>query len=246
MPPGSSSPGPAKTRAPRLVRARPEGSFAGRGDSPNSRARPPKAARNGPREQARGAFRRAILEAAERVFQRSGFYAVRMADIAKEAGVSVGTLYNYFENKDVVLGEILDALHVEFMDALGSVAVSSDPLERLQGILQGALQSLDEHAALYSIFSERGAVGECDVERLVGPKVSRRYDEFLELMEKTVRECVRQKRIRKDVDPRILTAALAGTMNGAMYRWLKEGRRGRLSEYAGQLFQLFLNGARQA
>lgn len=195
-----------------------------------------------PRQEARDAFRKAILAAAERVFEQSGFYAARMADIAKEAGVGVGTLYNYFENKDVILAEILDALHDEFMAALQSNA--RDPLERLREIMAGAFKSLEEHGALLSIFRERGAVGECDMERLVGPKVSRRYDEFLSLVEDTVRDAVRAGKLRSDVDPAFIAAALSGTMNGAMYGWLKRNRRGRLSDMTEDLFRLFLRGAR--
>jgi AcrR family transcriptional regulator len=44
-----------------------------------------------------------IVEAALRVFGRSGFARSQMADVAEEAGVSVGTLYNYVEGKDALL-----------------------------------------------------------------------------------------------------------------------------------------------
>src|SRR5512147_1607985 len=95
-PPGS----PAKSkRRPRghVVRAPAAPGFAARLASPSrpegqGSARP--RVREVVREGARGAYRNAILEAAERVFARSGFYTTRMADIAREAGVGVGTLYN--------------------------------------------------------------------------------------------------------------------------------------------------------
>jgi AcrR family transcriptional regulator len=53
--------------------------------------------------------RRAILEAAVRVFARQGFHACRVADIADEAGVAYGLVYHYFGSKD----EILDTLFLE-------------------------------------------------------------------------------------------------------------------------------------
>src|SRR5262245_55007662 len=70
--------------------------------------------REAAREGARGAFRDAIVSAAERVFARSGFYATKMAEIAREAGVGVGTLYNYFESKEVIFTEILVDRQAEF------------------------------------------------------------------------------------------------------------------------------------
>jgi AcrR family transcriptional regulator len=44
-----------------------------------------------------------IVEAALRVFGRNGFARSKMADVAAEARVSVGTLYNYVEDKDALL-----------------------------------------------------------------------------------------------------------------------------------------------
>ncbi|WEX77084.1 TetR/AcrR family transcriptional regulator [Sinorhizobium numidicum] len=44
--------------------------------------------------------REQILEGAKRVFMRSNFDAASMNDITREAGVSKGTLYVYFENKE--------------------------------------------------------------------------------------------------------------------------------------------------
>lgn len=44
-----------------------------------------------------------ILDAALRIFGRVGFARAQIADIAREAGVSTGTLYNYVESKDALL-----------------------------------------------------------------------------------------------------------------------------------------------
>lgn len=54
------------------------------------------------REQA-AATRRRILEAAQRLFERHGFSATTMAEIASEAGVSLKTVYLAFETKTGVL-----------------------------------------------------------------------------------------------------------------------------------------------
>lgn len=51
----------------------------------------------------RAAKRDRILDAAEGVFAERGFYAAKVADIAKAAGVADGTIYLYFKNKDDLL-----------------------------------------------------------------------------------------------------------------------------------------------
>lgn len=195
------------------------------------------------RQEARGAYRGAIVAAAERVFARSGFYETKMAEIAREAGVGVGTLYNYFESKDVIFGEIVVVRQAEFDRTVQAAAVAGDPLERLRQIVESSLSYLDQHGALLAIFEERGAVNECDVERLAGPRVARGYERLLALMEKNIRAAVKAKCIRADVDTRLLVAMLSGAMNGATYAWMKRGRRGRLASVTGELMELFFQGA---
>jgi TetR/AcrR family transcriptional regulator, fatty acid metabolism regulator protein len=58
--------------------------------------------------------RRMILDAAVRVFARTGFHTCRVSDIADEAGVAYGLVYHYFDSKD----QILDTLFLERWDIL--------------------------------------------------------------------------------------------------------------------------------
>jgi AcrR family transcriptional regulator len=205
------------------------------------RARP---VRESLREEARGTYRDAIIAAAERVFSRSGFYATKMAEIAKEAGVGVGTLYNYFASKELIFSEILVSRHAEFKERVESGATANSPIERLSQIIRGAFSCLEDHGGLYSVMMERGGVAEWDMERLVGTKAASGYEEFLELVDKTVRAAVRAKELRQGTDPQLLVAVIAGAMNGVVYGWLKRGRKGRLADTTEELMELFLQGAR--
>lgn len=53
-------------------------------------------------KDARNERRREILSAALRCFARTGYYATAMADVATDAGVSKGTPYLYFPNKEAL------------------------------------------------------------------------------------------------------------------------------------------------
>jgi AcrR family transcriptional regulator len=75
--------------------------------------RPPAADRASPRRrpiQARSrATTAAILEAAARVFAEHGYAAGTTNRIAERAGVSVGSLYEYYPNKDAILVALVEA-----------------------------------------------------------------------------------------------------------------------------------------
>ena len=64
------------------------------------------------------AKRTAIVSAAAAVFARQGFIRTRVADIATEADVGKGTLYEYFSSKDELFFAVFDELHHQTMQAL--------------------------------------------------------------------------------------------------------------------------------
>ena len=67
--------------------------------------------RDGVRDLVVRARREQIVEAATRVFAKKGFRRATTREVARAAGVSEGTIYNYFEDKDAILLAILDRLN---------------------------------------------------------------------------------------------------------------------------------------
>jgi AcrR family transcriptional regulator len=53
--------------------------------------------------------REQIIEAAMRVFSQKGFTKATNKDIAREAGITPGLIYYYFESKEALLGAILES-----------------------------------------------------------------------------------------------------------------------------------------
>ncbi|MBI1365585.1 MAG: TetR family transcriptional regulator [Alphaproteobacteria bacterium] len=64
-----------------------------------------------------GEARERLLQAAERCFVASGFHGARMAQIAKEARMSPGHIYHYFESKEQIIAEMVRA-HVDEKQAM--------------------------------------------------------------------------------------------------------------------------------
>ncbi|WP_374479343.1 TetR/AcrR family transcriptional regulator [Zoogloea sp.] len=60
-------------------------------------------------EQPRAEARKAqVLNAATECFRRQGFHGASMAQISKAAGMSVGHIYHYFENKEAIIAAIVE------------------------------------------------------------------------------------------------------------------------------------------
>ncbi|MDF3298280.1 TetR/AcrR family transcriptional regulator [Streptomyces tropicalis] len=81
-----------------------------------------------------------ILETAMRLFQERGYDKTTMRAIAKEAGVSVGNAYYYFDGKEHLIQGFYDRIAAEHREAVREVLARETELQaRLAGVLRAWL-----------------------------------------------------------------------------------------------------------
>jgi len=110
------------------------------------------------RARLREATAQAILVAAEEVFADEGFHAAHMGTIAGKAGVSVGTLYNHFADREAMLAGLLAARRGELIGKMdGAIReAAGQPLRaRLRGILAAFLGHCAAHRKFVHIALQR-------------------------------------------------------------------------------------------
>jgi AcrR family transcriptional regulator len=73
-----------------------------------------------------------ILNAALVCFAKRGFHQASMHDISAEAGISVGLIYRYFENKDAVISAMADRHKKEIHEVLERAQQAPTLLESLE------------------------------------------------------------------------------------------------------------------
>jgi len=73
-----------------------------------------------------------ILDAAIICFARRGFHLTSMHDISAEAGISVGLIYRYFENKEAVISAMADRHKSQIQELLQQAAQAPCLLESLE------------------------------------------------------------------------------------------------------------------
>src|ERR1700732_5542756 len=73
-----------------------------------------------------------ILDAAVVCFAKRGFHQASMHDISAEAGISVGLIYRYFENKEAVISAMADRHKSEIAEVLERARQAPTLLESLE------------------------------------------------------------------------------------------------------------------
>src|SRR5437588_657672 len=76
--------------------------------------------------------REQIMQAAVVCFAKRGFHQASMHDISAEAGISVGLIYRYFENKEAVISAMADRHKKEIQDVLERAKQAPTLLESLE------------------------------------------------------------------------------------------------------------------
>jgi AcrR family transcriptional regulator len=101
--------------------------------------------------------RERILQAARELFA-SQEPEVQMDDIARRAGVGVGTVYRHFPDKQVLMGELVRERFDLFNETLGEALADgeADPFEALAGALRTNAASVAEDAATRFAFMSGG------------------------------------------------------------------------------------------
>ena len=68
--------------------------------------------------------RKAILDSSLELIALQGFHGTSMKQVADNAGVAAGTIYVYFENKDVLIHELFVEIKAELNETIVDVFIS--------------------------------------------------------------------------------------------------------------------------
>ncbi len=197
------------------------------------------------RERLREATAATILTAAEDAFASQGLRAARMEDIAAGAGVSVGTLYNYFADRGALLGALLDSRRTEMMSRLdGALArgVGQPFGAQLAGLLTALFEDFEAHRRFMSILMEGELARDPETAAVAGPPreaMRAVYARLEQLIERGVEAGALQA-----APARLYPAILMGMLRGVLIRTLFEkSPQVDLRQSVPELVDFFLRGA---
>jgi len=153
-----------------------------------------------------------IREAATRVISRKGYFQTRPKDVAEEADISVGTIYNYFESKQEILVDIFSKEFSDRKEFYQELSERDLPLiEQIKKILKRHFSRLSNHKELMRvIIQERFKPGS-----KLGRKLNRSYSEVIYYIEQLIKEALEKEQIRP-CNPKIIAAALFGSVESTI------------------------------
>ena len=162
--------------------------------------------------------RKQILDAALLVFSQRGYDRATIPDVAGEAGVAVGTIYNYYPSKRDLLVAITNEYIIEPFSNIARKSRTKDDITLITTLMENRLDfGLEGVNKFLPLFAE--------VQR--DPELCRSYAEkvvkpVMDMMEEYVTSRTREGAFR-DVNPKVVTRAIGGMVVGFMLLYRIEG-----------------------
>jgi len=186
--------------------------------------------------------RERILEGAEALFSREGYYDTSMDEIVRESGLSKGAIYGYFSSKEELFLALEDRdlaltlARVKAAFAPGDSAKSK--LEKAAEVafssLMGATKKACRMSLEFSVAAPR-----------IRPLMHRQDDRYRaghSLVAEIIREGVRSGEFREEIDVEISASILLAVVDGLSLHWATTTREFDWAKVRAQLSTIVLNG----
>jgi AcrR family transcriptional regulator len=122
----------------------------------SNRRIPQISSRKQPQQARSAALVAAILQAATQVLAKEGAHRFTTARVAEKAGVSVGSVYQYFPNKAAILFRLQSDEWRQTSDSWRDILedTAKPPLERLRGLVHAFIRSECEEAGIRTALND--------------------------------------------------------------------------------------------
>lgn len=180
-----------------------------------------------------------IIEAAIRVFARSGYYNSRVSDIAREAGIASGTIYLYFKTKDEILVTLFREKMAAFVGQLrAAIAREPDAVAKIRRLVALHFEVLERNPALAEVVQVELRQGHKFFRGASAHEVS----QYFALIGSVLHEGIAAGRFRSDLPVKVATKVLFGAMDQVATSWVLGKRGYRLGDTAEAVATIFLKG----
>lgn len=180
-----------------------------------------------------------ILKAAERVFARKGFQEATVSDVAKEAGLSEATIYEYFSSKEELLfsipgetakrGKETLEFHLQYVRGAGN---------KLRSIIYHYLsfyQNNPDYASIAMLILKQNR-------KFIETEAYQTVREGSRVILRVVEEGIQSGEFSSDINPYLVRSVVFGTIEHILIRKLLHGKPEDLVSFADPLTDLIIGG----
>ncbi len=183
--------------------------------------------------------REQMIQGAIKLFKEKGFHRATTREIAKAAGFSIGTLYEYIRTKEDVLYLVCDSIYHHAMERLSSFEIKAGTIEELRAMIREYFFQIDSMVDELTIMYQETKSLSREAQRYVFSKEF----EMVATFERLLKRCVESGEISM-TEKQIHLAANSLVVQGQSWAFRKWAlhRQHTLDEYIDMQTTLFISG----
>ncbi len=166
-----------------------------------------------------------IIDAAASVFAEKGYSGTVMADIAKQAGIGKGTIYEYFPGKEELFFSVFEWMNTKMKQTarVSIAALGETAAGRLRVFSRVVVDAYNELQDMYTLTLEFWSAAAASPMRDRFQKALRQmYADYREMAASIIEDGIKSGEFRYDVDSRAMAAALVGGFDAlGIQAWLE-------------------------
>jgi AcrR family transcriptional regulator len=165
-------------------------------------------------EKRKNEKKRIIIQAAADIFAKKGYSGTAVSDIASQADVGKGTIYEYFDSKEDLFFAVFK-WYSEKTGAAAAVSISAlggSTAQRLEALNESLMGLWDEIKDVFALAMEFWAASSSALMRQRFQAAFKQlYHNFRSIVSALIHDGIKRGEFREDVNPEAVAAALVGT-----------------------------------
>ncbi|RLE29108.1 MAG: TetR/AcrR family transcriptional regulator [Acidobacteria bacterium] len=195
------------------------------------------------REREKLKHRQEILDAALHLFSEYGFHNVSMQQVADRSEFSIGTLYNFFDNKEHLYSTLLDELSKKFHHAVTSaVEAGSEETEMLRNFVIAKAEIFCENMEVVRLYFQETSGSRFNFKAGLDEEIKIRYAEFMKKLTTVFANGIKKKCFNNIADPYLLAVALDSLTNAILLGCLDDPENMSYPQDPDVLLNIFFKG----
>jgi len=195
------------------------------------------------REREKLRQRQEMLAAALDLFSQKGYHNVSMHEIATQSEFAIGTLYNFFQNKE----DLYRALVLEQCDKFEAAIAQAmdkpgDEVAKLRHYVRARIERFRNNLPFIRIFLAESRGVSFNLKAGLNDELRQRYYNFLERLASIFDRGIKNNRFKNIADPYFLAAALDSVLDTSFLLWLDAPERFPYPEDPDAILDIFFQG----
>lgn len=161
--------------------------------------------------------RQRIIETSAALFNTRGYFGVSVADVAKEANLEKGSLYNHFGGKEAIALASLDYAVVLFQRRLQEkLEGQAEGRARLEAVIETFVSVVEDPFLPGGCAMMNTAVEADDAQPALREAAKEAYRELLRFMKWNLLAGMRKGEFRRDADADMIATSIVALMEGGI------------------------------